>query len=480
MALKDFTENKYTLNDIFTKKYEIWLIIPAFIYLLTPIVQMIVYSFTFSTEESESALIHFLGTGENVGDYYMAIIKYSFLISAFVAIFAFASLAAANRQGIRSINKIDFIPFIVFSVYLVLIIISSIVNKIGFVEYVLGISNRSEGVISVFCYFLVFYLCGSFVRKESIKRFVMWFFLATSVVIGILSLVDRFVYDLYIVGNNGFCGIFYHWNFYAYYLTMAIMIAASIGTLGKSKAERIIAILTMCFNTFLLAINDSLGGFLACCVAFVFLVIASSIKNKRFDVCSFVEFLAFLVIIFITGLFTPSFFSELTNFGSDVVKIVENSEDAGDAGTARWTLWTHTVKYIKMKPWIGWGYEGSCALLGTETHADRTHNEYLENMAFYGVPAGLIYVVGLVSVYVKALIKRKSVDNVTLCCLVGALGYIGSAFVGNSFIFAAPFFFIFLGLANNTCESKVSNGIAEELSDVAETISSDENIIDQD
>ena len=71
-------------------------------------------------------------------------------------------------------------------------------------------------------------------------------------------------------------------------------------------------------------------------------------------------------------------------------------------------------------------------------------------MAYYGIPAGLMYLFGLMSVYIKALIKRKSIDNTTIICLAGALAYIGSALVGNSFIFTAPFFFIFLGLANNT------------------------------
>ena len=48
------------------------------------------------------------------------------------------------------------------------------------------------------------------------------------------------------------------------------------------------------------------------------------------------------------------------------------------------------------------------------------------------------------------MIKRKNIDNSTIICLAGALAYIGSALVGNSFIFTAPFFFIFLGLANNS------------------------------
>ena len=68
----------------------------------------------------------------------------------------------------------------------------------------------------------------------------------------------------------------------------------------------------------------------------------------------------------------------------------------------------------------------------------------------FGIPAALLYIGGLMSIFIKALIRRKSVDNATLVCLTASLGYIGSAFFGNRMIFILPFFFIFLGLANST------------------------------
>ncbi len=164
-------------------------------------------------------------------------------------------------------------------------------------------------------------------------------------------------------------------------------------------------------------------------------------------------FVWFLLVILITGFFIPSFFSELTGLVKDVETIVGDEADAGSAGTARWTLWTHTWQYIKEKPFIGWGFEGTAERLGTETHADKAHNEYLENMAYYGIPAGLLYIAALGSVYLKAIIRRKKLDAATIICLTGALGYIGSALVGNSFVFTAPFCFVFLGLGASTIKS---------------------------
>ncbi len=453
--LKALTEDKYTLNDIFTKNHEKWLLAPLFIYLLTPIVHMIVYACLYSPDIIDDQIDHFIKTGEYPGDYYSPIIQFSFIIGAVVAAAALISHLVYSKQN-KIKRSADSIPVYFFCAYALLIIISTIVNKTD-KNLIFGFTPRAEGVLSLMCYFFIFYLCGSLVRKEKYKYAVIYFFLATGVVIGILTLINEYVTDVTIIGDEYVSGIFYTHNFYAYYLSITIMLSAGLASLEKSTFRKIAALAVMCFNTFILAINDSLGGFLACSVAFVFLIAAVSVKKHKFAWQTLLMFALFLAIVYVTGLFTQSFFSELGGFGSDVEDIVTNAENAGDAGTYRWTLWTHTAQYIKEKPWLGWGFEGTAERLGTETHTDKAHNEYLENMAYFGIPAGLLYLGGLISVYIKALKRRKVIDAATVCCLAGALGYIGSALVGNSFIFTSPFFFIFLGLANNTREEYISD-----------------------
>ena len=448
--LKSLTENRYTLNDIFTKNYQIWAIVPLLIYLLTPVVHMIIYAILYKPEFYDAEIAHFFSTGEYPGDYYKAIIQYAFVLGAVFATIAFMAFIANKKE--HNLKRFpDNIPIILFILFLALIVVSTIVNKTES-NYIWGFTVRAEGVTSFFCYYLVYFLCGTFVDKEKYKYFLMYFFLLTGVVIGILTIINQYFVDITIIGDDYISGIFYHPNFYAYYLSISIMLASTLAILDKSKVRRILSFFIFAFDTFILAINDSLGGFLACIVAFLFVNFFITLKNKKFCFPALGMFAVFLGIIFVTGLFTPSYFSELIGLGKDVEKIVTDSENAGDAGTARWTLWTHTAQYIKEKPWIGWGFEGTAERLGTETHTDKAHNEYLENMAYFGIPAGIIYVAGLMSVYIKAIKRRKYVDNATICCLAGALGYIGSAFVGNSFIFMAPFCFIFLGLANSSLE----------------------------
>ena len=449
--LKSITEDKYKLSDIFPKHHELWLMVPVIIYMFTPIIHMIVFAFLYKDPENWSLkdFVHFYDTCEYPGDYYSPIIHYAFLIGAILTVIAIIVYIVFCKNTGNPIVSRDSIPLCFFVLFSILIIVSTIANKTE-LNYILGETTRAEGVIQVIGYMLIFYLCGSLIKKEKLKSFVIWFFLATGVLIGILTLINKYITDVTIIGDSDVSGIFYHHNFYAYYLSIAILLSAGIVALEKCVIKRIIAFLIMCMNTFILAINDSLGPFLAAIVSFVFLFIAVSYKKKKFSFAVMSLFIVFMGIIFVTGFFTPSFFSEFALLGNDVRKIVTDSKNAGDAGTSRWKLWTYTAQYIKEKPFIGWGIEGTAERLGSVAFDDKAHNEYLENMAYYGIPAGLIYLGGLMAVYIKALINRKNIDNTTIICLAGALAYIGSALVGNSFIFIAPFMFIFLGLSNNT------------------------------
>lgn len=450
--LKALTEDKYTLNDVFVKNHQIWLALPLFIYMFTPVVHMIVYAICYNPVIDEAHIPHMLSTGEMPGDYFSEIIHLAFLLGTFVTVIATISWLSYHKGKNNKIS-IDDIPLCFFVIYVALILISTVLNKTP-VEYIMGYTVRSEGVTSLICYYLVYYLCSSKVSSVRIKYVISYLFLIIGLTIGVLSIINKYAVDIPIIGDGDISGIFYTTNFYAYYLSISIMLAAALTVIQEKLLFKIITALIFALDTFVLAVNDSLGGFLACVVAFIFMIVIISIKNKKISILSIILFAFFLLIIFVTGLFTPSFFSEIVKLGNDVGEIVTGSENAGDAGTARWTLWTHTAQYMKEKPWIGWGFEGTADRLGTETHTDKAHNEYLENMAYFGIPAGLIYIIALMSVYLKAMTRLKKMDDITICCLVAALGYIGSALVGNSFIFTAPYMLIFLGLANSTCKDE--------------------------
>lgn len=447
--LSSITENKYTLRDIFVRNHEVWLAIPLFCYMITPIIHMIVFSINYMpSTQDDSQMVRLMVMGEWVGDYYKAIIHTFILLGAIIAFVAYISHAVYMKHTMTK-NGCDPIPFIFFSALCVLMVISTVINHTKRL-WIFGYTVRGEGVVIMLSYFLIFFLCASKIRSKTIKYSIIAFFIALSNAIAVMVLIDHFIHPINIFVNKDFTAIFFHFNFYAYFLTMAIMLSAALFAAEENKTARTIAFFSFCLNSVVLAFNNSFGGFLACLVALVFLIVAASIKKGKFSFAAVVALLVFLAICFVVGLKYDSFFSELVKLGSDVEKIATNAEDADSAGTARWGLWRATWGYIKERPFIGYGIEGTVEKLLKDTGQEKVHNEYLDYAVEYGIPAALLYIGGLMSVFIKALIKRKSVDNVTLVCLTASLGYIASAFFGNRMIFILPFFFIFLGLANNT------------------------------
>ncbi len=445
--LKSLTEDKYTLSDIFIKNNEVLLMIPLFFYLLTPLIHTLVYTFAYR-EPTFSDYIVFGASGHYPGDYYIAIIDVALILAVPFTLVSVISYIISCKSKVLKAPKSDYIPLCFFILFCLCIIASTIRNG-GIDSYLLlGRTHWGEGLLTVFAYFLIFYLCASLIRNESYKYLVIYTILAISLAVGIMTLVNLYVYDLPILNNDEVEGIFGDFNFYGYFLTISIMLSAALMISEPKKSRKIFSIIVFILNSFILAVNNTLGCFVACVVAFIFMIVAQSLRKSKFSVSALLAFIAFLLICFITSIFYDSFFTQLTGLFTDVGKIVSNSDDAASAGTYRWGLWLKTFGYIKEKPIFGHGFDGIAERLEEATTSEKVHNEYLMYAAFFGIPAAIIYIIGLISIYLKALIKRKKVDNATFCCLVAAFGYIGSAFFGNAIIFTVPFFYILLGLAN--------------------------------
>ena len=155
--LSSITENKYTLRDIFVRNHEVWLAIPLFCYLLTPVVHMIVFALNYAeSTDDEAQMARTLATGEWIGDYYTPIIMVFTVFAAFITVVAMISNLIFKKQ--IGLNKsIDSLPVAFFVVVCLLIIISTIINHTESVM-IFGLSGRGEGVAIIICYFLVYYL----------------------------------------------------------------------------------------------------------------------------------------------------------------------------------------------------------------------------------------------------------------------------------------------------------------------------------
>ena len=111
------------------------------------------------------------------------------------------------------------------------------------------------------------------------------------------------------------------------------------------------------------------------------------------------------------------------------------------------------VDIIKEHPIFGYGIEGQkrmaeeLGIVGQYEIGTSTHNDFLQYAVFFGIPAALVYICGVFSVFLNGLKNRLHLDNYALAGFVGAFAYLVSSAVGVSMHYTTPYMFILLGIA---------------------------------
>ena len=130
-------------------------------------------------------------------------------------------------------------------------------------------------------------------------------------------------------------------------------------------------------------------------------------------------------------------------------KIASGAEDVGTAGTGRMALWMGSVQLIGQSPVVGYGMEHGGPLLYelVRTDADRAHNEILQWGLYGGVPAMLLYVLGLAMLALRQLRRLRQLEPITVIAIGCVAEYLCSSLFGVMMITTAPYFWMFIGLA---------------------------------
>lgn len=418
--------------------------------------------FLFILSPAFQLLYCFLHSGDTVfsGDFfYTTLVQITTTCAFITGIVAFSAAYLNNRSGnIKSFFK-DVparLPFLILCLWMILV---TCIN--GFTDAALtGDYYRGESLFSFVTYFALYFLCGTLIKSESTKRQLIYGFLIVSTIVNLVTLFDYFIYPLAIFKmNEMFSSIFYNSNHYGYFLVFGTILSATLLVVQSNWKQNIFPAVTLIIHTLLLSINNTFGCFLSCIVTLTLLIVAASIRHKRFNLKAFCVWAAFLFVSLTIGARFSTYAEDCVGFVKDIGAVLgvfdanytdEEAEDlAASAGTGRWNLWIHTAEYIAEKPLFGWGIEGIDDRLKAETNSinTRPHNEYLQYAAFFGIPGALLYLAGLVLVAQRALKRFRSLDNATFVCLVTTFAYLFSALFGNTMFYTAPFLFIFMGLS---------------------------------
>ena len=382
------------------------------------------------------------------------ILRVSFAFSSIVILLA-AGKMRSEKVPFRSFLKSN-TPMIFFAVLIILMIVSTCIN--GFTRSAVhGAFLRKESLFSFILYLTAYYFCTSALRKKRMKAWIIYTFLVISIIHNVTVLIMTYaVHDISFFYER-LIGVFHQFNHYGYYLMLVTVLGSFLTVTEENRILKLIAFLSFLVGSVALILNDTFGSFLACVAAMLFSIIALFITRGRISLPAVGMFLLFWVIAFAMSFWQPTVLSNIFEFAHDVSDVVSGSEEAASAGTGRFTLWKLTIGYILEKPVFGFGVEGIGERLYAESGiyaTDRPHNEYLQYAAFFGIPALIMYLSGLFTVFLAAWKRRKQIDAYSLAALCTVFCYLFSALFGNTMHYTAPYLFIFLGLSIGCAEKK--------------------------
>lgn len=416
---------------------EVFAMIAAGAFILSPIIQVLMNVYNYAVHITEYPYLYTIQT--------ISRITGCFGVLTIILFIGKTAMAKTRLRETASENK----AMIFFLILILLMIVSTCVN--GFTQKALhGDGYRNESLFNYISYFAVYFFCASIIENRKYKKILIYAFLFGSAVIGLIALkhlyispVEQFIHN---ADQTDLTAIFTNRNHYGYYLAMAIPLSSMMFIFEDNKALRAFCFLNFILNAVIIAVNDTTGAYLACLIALIFGIIVLRICNKRINRLSVMMLVIYLAIMAVMSLWYENIFTSITAMFTDIDLMLSDGENKDSAGGIRLMLWRITAESIAEKPLFGHGVEGIAQRLYDATENDRSHNEYLQYTAFFGIPAGIVYILGIISVYINALKNKTKLNGMHIAALTAAFSYFASAFFGNTMFYTAPFVFIFLGL----------------------------------
>ncbi len=364
-----------------------------------------------------------------------------------------------------------------------------------------GCFNLRDGYFSFMFYGSVL-ICMLLLGKDNKKdqKFIMNLFLISATVVAVLTLANyyfnlagkSFFIETKHIGSEIISGIFNNSNHYGYFLSIAVVVAATMAVNEKKFYLKALYGASFLAMTWMLILNNTFGAYLGVGVVLILMVVHAIIVNlskmlksngNRGNISLLIA-TAICLAVFIAGSFViKNANGEIIakkNFEgifSDVKTILSSSKDstntrsdnsentisgeasgensnttsttnANDAGSGRWELWVGGIKLIKTKPILGYGLENMKAEYYNQLGIGegRSHNLLIQLAGTTGIPGMLLYIVGIMMILFRNLRYYKEWDMFSYTGVFVIISYIISSIVGNSGFYTSGYFYIFVGL----------------------------------
>jgi O-antigen ligase len=136
----------------------------------------------------------------------------------------------------------------------------------------------------------------------------------------------------------------------------------------------------------------------------------------------------------------------LVIFLQDLFKVANQSEGYRQAGTNRIQLWLEAINAISQKPILGFGPDMMIDRWGYACVSMTPHNEYLECALYMGIPGLVMYLGGLITLFVSRVKRIKKLPPYMIVAAGAIIAYLVSAFFGVRKYHTVDYLFMFIGL----------------------------------
>ena len=318
-----------------------------------------------------------------------------------------------------------------------------------------GSSIRCDGLFSYFIYAAIF-CCALRIQNNSYKKWLFRLFVGVVDVLSIIMICQAAkVYPFYQVFEAPYAAVFNQFNHFGYMLCMSSLCAVGLFLYDDAKRFGVAHIASFAFLVLTLLLNDTFGCYLAVFVGVCVTILLWIRSGRKAEARIFIPMGIFIILSLISffGLLAPlqqggGVAKNFFQLGFDLNAIGAGDDAAKVAGTGRMTLWIEALKMIPYRPVFGYGPEGLMQDYAILVGTDRPHCELIQYAVFLGIPALILYLSAIISLFICQWNNLKELSTMTIVAAGVVVGYLASSLVGNTMFNTAPYFWMMLGFAS--------------------------------
>lgn len=396
-------------------------------------------------------------------DFSFSLIKSTFLI-AFMGIIWILVWRGKLLQPKFEHEKVK-IEYIVI-VFIALLTLSTVFSADIYTS-VVGAWTRHEGYLTWLGYLSVFYFFYRLINYHdfSLEKLMKNLFVV-SAVISIYGILQHFDYDFISLivpweSPTSSIAFFDNPNFYGTYLVLTMGIGMGLYLIASEKKPLLFYGIVLTLMTSVLLYTNTRSAWIGLAIVALFYTFTIVKQYKLWK--------KWVVLLLAMGIMAVAInASEGNRYLGKIFITLEESGDlldeglTGHEGSSRLIIWQKDVTILDDYFWIGSGVDTHAIVFPATPDeleeyfnnrtimVDKAHNEYLQIAVTIGIPALLVYLLLLFSVYRKAIQALKVANKqqkLIICTLLAVItGYLVQAIFNISVVSVAPILWMLLGI----------------------------------